>query len=295
MIPTMPRRVDRDYRAAMSFRTVALIALTACGRIGFDATTNGDGRASGDGAEAGTLGRFGDPVAIAELNSSRNEYGPTISADGNYMILTSNRGGSYALYEAIRLGGTFSTPAIIAPLGSTGIEYDADLSATRLEAHYIASEPPKGLRHSTRASAVSPWATPTIIPLGADHEGPSLALGDLRMLIATSTAIDEWGRPDAASTNWQRLRTHTSLANLTWPAFRSDGLEVFAIDNDANYILYRATRTSVDSQFGPAERYLFGGSIDNRPMWDPELSPDGRTLLISIDVSGDYDIHIATR
>jgi hypothetical protein len=279
-----------------SGHVIALCALAGCGRLGFDvgAAAPGSDGGTNDGAPD-PLGAFAPPIVIAELSSGSNEYGPTLSPDGGSLVLTSNRDGAYALYGAIRQGnGTFTTPTMLTTLDASGIEFDGDLSEDGLELYFVSGGSPQGLRRSTRATTADPWAAPTVIAFGANHEGPSLMLGDVRMLIATSTGIDEWERPSVGSTAWQRVRSHPSLDGMTWPGARSDGLEVFAI-RAGMYRLYRATRASIDDPFGPAQRYLFNSVHDTRNAWDPELSPDGRTMHISIDSGGDHDIFVATR
>jgi hypothetical protein len=276
---------------------LGLVAISSCGRFSFDPVTARDAASDGEGGDASdaasVLGPFAPPTLVMGLESPSIEYGPSISADGNELQFTSDRGGSLAVYRATRAGTMFIALTELTEIGGSGIEYDPEISGSGLELYFVSSDPPAGLRRSTRSTTADLWGAPEVIALGADHEGPSLAVGDLRMLIATSTGIDEWMRPSPTSTAWQIVRTHTSLVSTTWPAVSANGLEIFVIKTGNK--LYRATRASVADEFGAPQPYLFGSVVDTKQIYDPELSADGRTLYLSILVSGDPEIYVTSR
>jgi hypothetical protein len=277
-------------------RLLWLVALGACGRIGFDPNGPGNDAANDAGSDdALPLGPFGPPIVVPPVQSSSQDYGPAISGDGRELLFSSDRGGDFDVYLATRMGdGTFGAPAEVTELSTALADYDAEPASSGLELYFISGQSPAGLRRATRTTALQPWGNIEVIGLGAGCEGPSLGVGDLHMLIESNGDIGEWTRPSTTSAAWQQVRLHTSLAGMTWPALGPDGLEVFAV-RKSDFQLFRAVRGSVDDPFEPAQRYLFGTAFDNARIYDPELSSDGRTLYLSSNVGGSPDIYVTTR
>lgn len=279
-----------------------MLMLAACGRIGF--TTNADDSnvdsslnvdALDSDAALMPLGPFAPPTRITGINSGSQDYGPSISSDGDQLLFASDRGTSFDLYRATRTSTTeFTDVTVITELRTSSAEYDAEISSSGLELYFISSAQPAGLRCSTRATVSDPWEPPTVIALGAGAEGPSLGVGDVRMLIEKNGDIEEWMRASPTSTTWEVVRTHAPLAGLYWPAFGEDGLEVFVTRKPGDELL-RATRATLDVPFGTPQRYLFGTTIDDAAIYDPDLSRDGRTLYLSINAGGSPDLHVTTR
>lgn len=288
--------------------------VAACGRLGFasiaDDPANTDALDAADDATLGTtldaaldspldaavsIGPFSPPIQITGVNSTSQDYGPSLSGDSNELVFASDRGTSFDLYRATRMTtADFTDLAVITSLRTSSGEYDPEISANGLELYFVSSASPAGLRRSTRATLSDPWESGTIITLGAGTEGPSLGVGDMRMLIEKSGSIQEWMRPSPQSTSWQVAQTHASLAGMKWPAFSEDGLEVFVTRKPGDE-LFRATRATLGEPFGTPQRYLFGTSIDNAPIYDPELSRDGRTLYLSINTGGSPGLYVTTR
>jgi hypothetical protein len=281
---------------------VPLLLAAGCGRLGFDPPS---GTPSGTEPDAGAgpggptaLGAFGPPVRIPELASPRDDLGPSISADGTQIVFASERSGQRQLYVAQRasLDAPFGPPAVVAHLDGSG-PFDPEQSRDSLELLYVTSSAP-GLRRASRDDVASAWASAASVAMAASHEGPSLALDDLRMLIAntsgTATTIEEWQRA-SRSAPWTLLRSHDALIGMTWPAISADGLEAFVVSQDPSNRLFRATRATPDQAFGPPEPVLFGSELDAALVADPELSADGHALYLSFYVGDNFDIYVATR
>jgi hypothetical protein len=232
------------------------------------------------------------PTPINFLNSDDDELGPTVTANQSLMIFTSNRidNADYKLYVSRQSGGTWSDPATIPELDIADIEYDGDFAADGLELHYISGGDPNGLRRVERAQLTDPWLVPPT-PGIANCEGPSLFAGELGMVVSTESGIAEYER-GMVGDPWTFVRGHDELTGHAWPGISQDGLEIFATDGGR---LYRATRTSLTDEFGPPQRVLFGDSIDQQSMADPELSHDGKTMYLVIQTSNGFDVHVTTR
>ncbi|HEX3761849.1 MAG TPA: hypothetical protein VHW23_24285 [Kofleriaceae bacterium] len=277
---------------------VPLLLATGCGRLGFDPAP-GSGPDAGAGPGGG-LGAFGAPVRIPELASSRDDLGASISADGSQIVFASERSGALQLYAARRASPSapFGAPAPIAHLDGAS-PFDPEQSGDSLELLYVTSSAP-GLRRASRVDAASGWTSAAATMMAAGHEGPSLALDDLRMLIANkvgsgdATVLEEWQRA-SRSAPWALLRTHDTLVGMTWPAISADGLEAFVVSQEPSNRLFRATRDSADDAFGPPAPVVFGSELDAALVADPELSADGHALYLSIFVGDNFDIYVATR
>jgi hypothetical protein len=240
------------------------------------------------------------PAKITELSSPRDDFGPSLFANGLRIYIASDRTvlDTFKIWYAPRAttAQPFSPPAPAAELDLSGNEYDPEVSAGGLELHYGSSAAPVGVRTTSRPGTSDNWTVPPdLVGIGASREGPSLALGDTRMVVSVvrTGGIEEWERATTSSP-WVLLRGHPSLATLAYPGISSDGLELYAT-HISDGQLFRATRATTSDVFGAPQRYLFGTSIDAQPIYDPELTPDGKTMYLSIDDGSSFDIYVTTR
>ena len=239
---------------------------------------------------------FGKPAALAGVDTTSNESGPSLGSSGLELYFTSPRGGTYALWVASRTSTSmpFGNAVPVAGIDGTGIEFDPEITQDGLELLYTSDEAPYGLRSVTRTAIGAAWSAPTVIDIGA-REAPSLALGELRMFVSVAAigGIEEYSRPSRGAP-WSLVQTHVELPNLVYPGISEDGLELYATKQGPNQ-LYRATRPNADAIFDTPQRVLFDAPVDGAAISDPEVASDGATLYFASNPAADYDLFAATR
>jgi len=100
-----------------------------------------------------------------------------------------------------------------------------------------------------------------------------VARTDLDLWMVKRTSWDSWGEP-----------VHLGLANSPgdelYPSIDLWGNLYFGSDRDGQFDIYRSQRRH-DGTFGPAQR--IGDGVNTAAYWEfnPEISPDGRTLLFT--------------
>jgi hypothetical protein len=86
---------------------------------------------------------FGTPVVVTELNSSGNDAGIFLTADGKTALLASDRPGSFGvdLYRAVRAStsGPFSTPQRLSEVSSIADDIDPQLTADGQELFFAST------------------------------------------------------------------------------------------------------------------------------------------------------------
>lgn len=243
------------------------------------------------------------PVRVPELSTSGDDFGPSLFANQLRIyvasnMVASNMVGGFRIYYGSR-GSTTQPFSAITPaseLDLAGDEYDPEVSGTGLELHYAVDAAPRGLRQTTRMATGVPWTVPPTVVAGlTDRQGPSLAVSDKRMVVSLRGigGIEEYGRATTTDT-WALLRTHATLDKLTFPGLSADGLEIYGTHSGTKH-LYRATRATLDDPFSVPQQVLFGGPIDNREIYDAELTIDGRTMYLAIKDDTGVDIYVTTR
>jgi hypothetical protein len=95
---------------------------------------------------------FGAPVTVAELNTSANDNGATLTQDERTIVISSNRpngAGDYDLYRAVRAATAepFSIPEPLTALNTSATEADPSLSPDGQELFFV----------STRNGATEIW------------------------------------------------------------------------------------------------------------------------------------------
>ena len=236
------------------------------------------------------------PTLVPALSGPSNDWGASISADELTLYLNTDgpTPGDYTIYVLSR--ATKASPwGPLAPVPGVDLatdEYHADISIDGTELVYASDLIPAGLRRMTRTATNQPWAGP--MPLLLDgRESPCLFANDLRLIVNTTTQVQEYARSDLDAT-WTFQRNHSSLNTHRLPGISADGLEIYTVRANR---LYRATRGATNQPFGQPAIISFGDPFDTYELFDPELSADGRTMYLSVDAgtASDADIYVTTR
>jgi hypothetical protein len=288
-----------DYNRRVARRCILAVAaalLCGCGRLGF-ATVGGDDAPSDSALALGPYGAWSSAVDLSPLNSGGDDLAPTLSRDGLEIVFNSNRGGEYTLYTATRSSrnASFGAPALIPVIDpKNALEYDPQLSLDGLELLYVSTEVPAGVRRLTRATPSSPWGPPTVVSELANREGPSL-IDDSRLIVALASigGIEEWARPKRPDP-WSLVRTHSALVGMSFAGVRSDGLEIFVTKVDSGK-MYRATRATIDDQFGTPTRVSFDSALDTMEQYDADLDTTGHTMVLAYGTGQSHNLAIVNR
>lgn len=283
-----------------------LIVLASCGRVGFDPTA--DATSDGGTSDAYICNRarpFGAPVPITELN--------TVGGIGEGTFRTTPD----------ELAGYFwrrDTSATV-----TQIFY---ASRTALEAAWTA-QPVTGLedgRNSLDPSLAPDGSllvfrknSPDDLYLAARIDPTTFAAPvEITALNSASADIEPFLQPSGDEMIFNSLRSgggdlyRTTRSGTTFsapmliaevsttadegdPVLSADGLELYFRSNRVGneYDIYRATRASQSDTFGAAEVVP---SVNTAAEDGPSsLSLDGCRLYLTSNITGDYDLYVATR
>jgi len=140
-------------------------------------------RAGGLGLEdiyLGTRATTADAFAVTALtaiNSAMRESSPEISADGNTIYFTSDRGGNFDVYVTTRSGASWSAPQPVPALNTTSGETDVAISPDGRTALVARST---GVYVATRSSTGAAFGTPLLAPIldvTGDVAAPTLTDG----------------------------------------------------------------------------------------------------------------------
>lgn len=128
----------------------------------------------------------------------------------------------------------------------------------------------------------------------ANREGPSL-IDDSRLIVALyeTGGIEEWTRP-RRSDPWTFVRPHPALNGMSWAGVRSDGLEIFVTEVNTGK-MWRATRATVDGEFGTPERVSFAAALDTKEQYDADLDTSGHTMVFAYGARQSHDLAIVNR
>jgi Tol biopolymer transport system component len=298
-------RTERSYAihvCEMRLGCLCVVAVTACGRLHFDAVSD-----SGSVDSTGS-GPFGTPMPVSQINDPLADDDPALSVDLLELVFDSERidGVDGNLYVSRRTDATspWSAPALITETMSASDEDGPNISPDGLTLTFSSNRlGGDDLFMSTRTSPTSAWSMPTVISelkttsyeqdLSMTADGlfgvfwsDRLGNDDLFMTSRASTALP-WDPPVPLN----ELNT-TDVEE--GPAVVPDGTAiVFVRDRGLGFEIYLAVRATRDVPFDPptllAELDL--GSEET----DPWLSPDRRTLVYTSGRYSARDIYIAVR
>jgi Tol biopolymer transport system component len=218
-----------------------------------------------DGGHAKADFVFGEPTNLGPpVNSSSDEWGPSLSENGLSLFFTAVRPNGYGnrdIWVATRAetGGDWATPMNLGPtINTSSIEGSPDISADGLALYF----------NSDRSGSRDIWVTTRV------------------------TMDDDWGTPVNLG------QTVNSTARDTSPSISSDGLELFFYSNrHGQGDLYVTTRATKEDPWGEAVNL---GPTVNSSASDggPSISSDGLTLFFWSARPGGYggsDLYFSTR
>ena len=265
---------------------------------------------------------FGTPTILGPtVNSSSNDYGPSISTDGLKLYFHSDRPGGFGGDDIwVTARGTtdddWGKPVNLgATVNSASLDNGACISANGLEL-YFSSNRPGGygefdLYVSTRTTPDDDWSPPVnlgaVINTGAIDRFPSITGNGLELYFSSrrpggygnddvwvttrTTRDDPWGIPEHLSA------PINTLADDRFPSISTDGLVLFFYSfqrsgGSGNADLCMTTRKTIQDDWSTPVTL---GPIVNTPYSDsgPGISADGRTLFFSSNRPGglgDWDL-----
>ena len=212
------------------------------------------------------------PVLEPTLNSTAADSGPQLSIDGLTLYFSSFRPGNWEIFSATRAapGLPWSAPVQEVALGDPSTDDQPFLAATGLEI-YLSSLRTGGaggfdIMRATRATAASPWNTPTFVTElngSGSESSPSLTADGLELYMLTTgwgapfapnNAIFRATRPSASSP----FGTPTVVSELLTPnthrdvEISADGLGIVYTEFvSPRTRVFHAERTSRSLPFGP--------------------------------------------
>lgn len=303
----------------MSQANKLLVLACGCGRLGFDGVG-----AARDGAPDGVpddvavmadaftvchTGTWSAPQPISETVTTSEEADPSLTADERTMVFSSNRSPSMgrALWMTTRptRQDPWAAPARLVALDSAADDIDADISADGLTLYFGSTR--SGTRElylATRSTLADPFALVGLVTVTGDavttRGGPTTTLDglimfyarDLEVAFATraSTAVDFTFEREVDEVNAPPTDGN--------PAISADGIELF-FDTYRNgpAAIFTASRGGIGSSFvGLTELSELPAMVPtSTAAGTPELSADGRTLYMFVNVGGQLDLYAATR
>ena len=283
-----------------------------CGRFGFDlyVPLGGDGDAGQEApADACTFGPFGAAQVLANVNTTGDEYGAWLSADGLELVFTSNRTGNRDLYRATRsaITAAFDPPTSIAEVSTAANEDDAYVTPDGKELWFNRTSGTLiTIFRATRQGATGPFGAPAAVPGvnqgGITSEGPFLTRDGLTIYFDSDRGgTAEIYRATRATTaadfgNVTRVVAMTPPKRAMSPELAADGVLFFQTDAfTTRNALASAAPDGGGGFLPPGIAQLSNGTTSEA---DPAFSPDGQTLIFGSTRAGGpggYDLFQATR
>ncbi len=246
---------------------------------------------------------FGTPINLGQpANSSFDEWGPCLSADGLEMYFGTGRsGGSGAEDLWVSMRATtedeWASPVNLGPtINSSSPEGMPSISADGLELYFSSGRPggygDGDIWVTTRVTKEDPWGEP--VNLGPTVNSSSLEIGS-KISADGLTLYFNSNRPESTG-EWDLWMTTRATINDDWgepvsimPAgyscLSTDGLVLFFQDD--NLDIWMAQRKTKTEPFGAGWK-LPNQINTSRVEGAPSLSYDGSTLYFSSNNSGGY-------
>ena len=276
---------------------IGLLALTACGRIGFDP--------AGGSTPDARLGPWSAPELVGELSSPDLDDDPTLT-DDMLEIFFNRAAPDFEIWTATRtsVDVPFGAPRVVTELGSPSEESTPEISGDGLTMYLSSTRggADDDIYFATRATRSAAWSTPVVVselssPVGdegavVDRAGTTVYFDSDRDgtdVIYTATRAgpaSPWSSPVA--------RADVDGVGEEESAFlEANGLVMWLnVKTGTAFDLHIRTRATPDGMFGPATVFELNTADNDADAW---VSPDGRVLYFASDRDGDSEIYRATR
>jgi hypothetical protein len=258
--------------------------------------------------------RFSAPVHMGDVDSNVYDRDPFLSDDELTIYVSSSRSGSTLLWTATRaaIGDAFSTPVQVAELDAGGGV--GKFSMTHDGLYAVLSSGRTGtvgnadVWSTSRTANPGTWATPSESDVSstdtvdaeqdAEIDSSGVALyyahnpgsNPQQLMVATRASVTaSFGTPAAIS------ELNSGVGDRDPTVAFGDRVIVFGSGRTAAFAggnLWYATRASASDPWGTPELVPdLNGDADDA---DPHLGGDGCRLYFASDVTGDYDLYVAS-
>lgn len=279
----------------MRASSVTLLLSLGCGRVGFDPTAGSlDGGADGKPVDAASLGAFGPPAPIAELDDpSAIDDDPSVTADGLEIYFESYRVGGMGAGDVWRsqrasTSAAWGAPVAVTELNTPGDETGGTLAPDGLTYYFTSNRSggpgARDVYVATRAARGDAWSTPVLVPevsTPVDDYTPTPTPDGRLLFVSTQVSGDVELFVAARPTGTGAWSTPSPVTELNSAGFDLDSwiddagtTLVYARGGDI-YITTRADRAQPFAVPSPIAEVNSTG-----PDMDPWLSADLREILL---------------
>ncbi len=309
----------------MRLPLLALVYVSACGRVGFNDFPASDASGSvvdagsravdaepGDAAIRTASGPFGPPIRILELSDALLEDDdPSLTGDmlEIYFKRNSEAATDLDIYVARRAdtASLWSTPIRSAELSSDAEDNTPEVSSDGLTIYFSSRrDGPVDVYRSTRPTRSASWSTPTRVPeLSSGNSDYAVTMDGAGLNLVMTRIVS--GAPDLfAATRASTLdpwTTPVAISELNSARYEADavldesGLRIFFTATTADGLngreLFTASRPSTTEPFGAAIPVEGLNTTDDDE--DPWISSDLTTIYFVRNTVGGQDLYVATR
>jgi Tol biopolymer transport system component len=289
---------------------LAILACASCGRIDFELERIADG-AIGDGRIGDTTGdacvqsAWSAPVTLASVNSAGTDWEPALRPDGKMLAFGRDDGATTQIFVAVGgLSTGFSPPGMV--LANVNSNSGPTWSPAGDQLFFVSDRILKNDFHlyisKFDVTNTTSGAPDEVNELASQSvNGPTLSSTGLELFYNDGSGNGSKIRHAVRAslgTPWQDLGYVDALNSGTdgWPSLSPDDLTIYWESTRVNSLgsIFQASRPAVGAPFGtPMEVPGISGS--DADGGDPDISPDGLTMLFDSTRGGNYDIYVATR
>ncbi len=281
--------------------------LASCGRIGFDATVDAGSSIS----DACTLGPFGAPQRLANVNSPGTDWGPWLSEDRLELLFGSDRSGTNGIYAATRTSPTAAFGAAVLrpdlptkcddPFQSDdGLSLWCEAPAVSLDTDLYV------MTRLNRAAAFGPPQRVDDLSSVANDDSFELSGNGLHAMFASSRTgtlgsldLFEAQRGNTTSAWGVPVRLATlATAGLECCASATDDASTLLFTSGVSPALKVYQTMRIGNVFQPPELFMPTAQGSDGAEADAYITRDGKTIVFSSTRSGglgEYDLYVLER